>query len=297
MTFKRSTVMFLASGLLAASVAAPLQARTNIEENRPIDPEARIQIDNMAGSIEISSWDKAEVELRGKLGDRVEELEIAETTGGLIIRVHNEDGQRRLDESHLLLRVPVTVNIEAESISADITIENLNNSSMIANSVSGDITIDATTEHLEVESVSGDVVFRGQSSRATIETVSGEIEVDGVEGEVRFTTVSGDLLFKGGSIAQGRFETVSGDLQMELSVAEGGRLNADSMSGDVILLLPGDQQADFSAQTYSGDIRTDFGSVASDQDNHGRSFSHRIGNNGASIRIESFSGDARLKKR
>jgi len=285
-----------ALGVFAVFVLTNAQANTSVEENRPMDPEGRIQVDNMAGSIKVSGWDKAEVEIRGQLGERVDELEITETSGGLRIRVHNQDNQRRLDESHLQLQIPHGASVEMESISADMTVVGLNNDSIILSSVSGDLEVNSQTGHLEAESVSGDVNFVGTAPRLTIETVSGEIEVQGAEGEVRVTTVSGDLVLQGGAVNLGRFETVSGNLELNLAVSDGGRLSADSMSGDVTLVLPADQQAEFSAQSYSGDIRTDFGQVTSSSEMPGRSFKFRQGNNGASIQIESFSGDARLKK-
>lgn len=276
---------------------ASVQALTDIEENRPLDPAGRVQVDNMAGSIAIIGWDKAEVEIRGQLGERVDELEITETGSGLRIRVHNKDNQRRLDESHLRLQVPRGASIELESISADIAIEGIDNDSIILSTVSGDADVNAHSMHLEVESVSGDVSFVGHAPRLTVETVSGEIDVSGAEGEVRVTTVSGDLLLAGGIVSLGRFETVSGHLELNLEVSDGGRLSADSMSGDVTLLLPATQQAEFTAQTYSGEIRSDFGEVSKGSNLPGRSLQFREGDNGASIRIESFSGDARLGKR
>lgn len=288
-------VLALAMPVLAFSAA--VQARTDIDESRQISPDGRIQVDNMAGSIEVRSWNKPEVEIRGELGDRVDELEISKTSGGLRIRVHNQNNQRRLDESHLRLQVPAGVNLELESISADVLVEGLDNSSIVVGTVSGDIEITANTGHLEAESVSGDVSFSGLAPRVTVETVSGEIEVNGASGEVRITTVSGDLLLQGGELSLGRFETVSGDLEVNVQVSDGGRLSADSMSGNVTILLPAAQQAEFSAQTYSGDIRTDFGSVDGEPGGPGRSLDHTVGNNGAVIRVESFSGDARLKKR
>lgn len=291
----------LNAGLLLTAItlanSASVYAQADIEENRPIDPSGRVQVDNMAGSISVTGWDKAEVEIRGELGERVEELEISESGGGLRIRVHNKDNQRRLDESHLRLQVPRGVSIELESISADITVEGLQNDSIVVSTVSGDSDVNAETLHLEVESVSGDVSFAGSAPRLTVETVSGEIDVSGAEGEVRMTTVSGDTMLAGGVLSLGRFETVSGNLELSLEVSAGGRLSADSMSGDVILLLPATQQAEFKAQTYSGKIRSDFGEVSAGAELSGRSFQFREGDNGASIRIESFSGDAHLRKR
>lgn len=290
------THTLVAIGLLALAVPHAVQARTEINENRPISADGTIQIDNMAGSIAVSAWDQSEVEIRGQLGDRVDELEITETSGGLRIRVHNQDNQRRLDETHLRLQLPRGASLELESISADITVKGMENSSILASSVSGDIDIAADTGRLEVESVSGDVRFVGKTPRVSLETVSGEVDAQGVEGEVRVTTVSGDLVLQGGAVSLARFETVSGDLELNLRVSDGGRLSADSMSGDVILVLPAAQQAEFSAQTYSGEIRTDFGVVSKDSGSSGRNLDFTTGNNGASISVESFSGDARLKK-
>jgi hypothetical protein len=68
------------------------------------------------------------------------------------------------------------------------------------------------------------------------------------------------------------------------------------MSGDVRLILPSAQEAEFTAQTYSGDIDTDFGQPGGSSRGPGKSFSFREGNNGASIRIESFSGDISISK-
>jgi DUF4097 and DUF4098 domain-containing protein YvlB len=296
-----ATPAAVVAGILAlgitSSISTIAMAATEVSENRTVEANGRIQVDNMAGSIEITAWDKAEVEIRGQLGDRVEELEIAETSGGLRIRVHNQDNQRRVDESFLRLQVPKGASIELESISADLSAHGLENSSIVMSTVSGDIDISASTGHLEAESVSGDVVFVGSAPRVTVETVSGEVDVQGASGEVRVTTVSGDLLLRGGEVKLGRFETVSGDLQLDVSVADAGRLSADSMSGDVTIVLPPGQQAEFNAQSYSGEIRTDFGRASSDSDMPGRSLKFQEGNNGASIQIESFSGDARLKKR
>ncbi len=293
----QSTLTVFSAAILACSLATAAKASTDVNETRQVSPDARIQVDNMAGTIRVTGWDKPEVEITGELGDRVDELEISEVSGGLRIRVHNQDNLRRIDESHLSLQVPAGAILELESISADMRVEGLDNGSIVASSVSGEIEITANTGHLEAESVSGDVIFSGRTPRVTVETVSGEIDVKGVTGEVRVTTVSGDLVLQGGEISSGRFETVSGDLEADLQVADGGRLSADSMSGDVTILLPASQQAEFSAQTYSGDIRSDFGTVSRESGGPGRNLQFTEGNNGAVIRIESFSGDARLRKR
>ena len=290
MNTKREMMLAAFALLLVPAV----QANSVIEESRPMPVGGLLQVENLAGSIEITTWDKAEVAIGGELGDGVEELQIQESTAGLEIRVRNRKNGHNVNASHLRLRIPVSASLEAESVSADISVLDSQGASLVLNSVSGDLTVEASTERLEMESISGDVTFHGRAPRAAVETVSGEIELRGLEGEMRISTVSGDVELRGAKVDRGRFETVSGDLDMELDVTDGGRLNVQSMSGDVLLALPAAQQAEFSAQTFSGSIRSTFGTVKEGAHGPGRTFSHREGSNGAAIKIESFSGDIRV---
>lgn len=269
-------------------------AGSSVDQNRAVAPDGLVEVENLAGSIEFSAWDKAEVEIRGELGDDVEELEIVESSSGIQIRVRNHRNQRNVEETHLRLTVPVGASVEAESVSADISLEGLSGGSIVFNSVSGDLTVDASSPRVELESVSGDVRFGGATPRAEIETVSGEIDLEGVNGEIMLSTVSGDVRMGGEGINRGRFETVSGDLDLRLDVLDGGRLNVQSMSGNVSLFLPPGQQAEYTAETYSGEIQSDFGSVNRESFGAGSSLSWRQANNGASIQVESFSGDINL---
>ncbi len=270
---------------------AAVEAKTPIDESRPIAADGLVEIDNLAGNIEITTWDKPEVHISGELGDGVEKLEIQESSAGVKVRVHNLQDSNHVSETILRLQLPATVSVEAESVSADMAADGLNGASLVFTTVSGDLSAAAQTRLLDVETVSGDVSFSGTAPRASVETVSGEIQLQGIEGEIAVSTVSGDVSMTGSQIGRGRFETVSGDLQLTLDVADRGRLNVQSMSGDVQLHLRAGQQAEYTAQSYSGDIHSDFGNASADSRGRGQSLSFQAGENGASIQIESFSGD------
>ncbi|MEJ8569493.1 DUF4097 family beta strand repeat-containing protein [Elongatibacter sediminis] len=272
-------------------------AGTEIDETRSMPADGRVQVDNLAGSIDINAWDRNEVRITGELGDGVEELEIGESAQGVTVVVRNRRNQRYVEETRLHLTVPVAASIIAEGVSADISVSGLDGGRFDLSTVSGDIDVEARAARVDVESVSGDVTFRGRTSRISVETVSGEIDLAGVDGEVQVTTVSGDAELEGGTVTVARFETVSGDLDADVDVAGGGRLSADSMSGDVRIVLDDAQQGNFSAQTYSGDIRTDFGAVDAGSRGPGRRLNHREGDGGAIIEIENFSGDIRILRR
>ena len=278
-------------GMLALVLPLAGFGNQEIDETLEMPADGLVQVENLAGVIEFATWEKAEVQIRGEAGDTVEEVEITTTAKGVQVRIHNKKNKRNTDGTDLFLRVPVAASIEADGVSADISVTGSRGENIIFNTVSGDLEVDASPQRMELHSVSGDVEFEGEVGRSTVETVSGEITIVGASGEVSLSTVSGDVTLEAGSLKRGRFESVSGDLNLDLSLEDGGRLSCDSMSGDVNLLLPASQRAEFTAQSYSGGINTDFGKSSRVSKGPGVMLQHREGENGAQIRLETFSGD------
>ena len=289
----------IAAGLGAMAVMLPVTAVSgeDIDKTLNMSTDGLVQVENMVGIIEFSGWDRPEVQIRGEAGDDVEEVEITSTSTGVKIRVHNRSGKRNIEGTDLYLRIPQSASIEADSVSADITVSDNLGERILLNTVSGDLEIDASPELLEMNSVSGDVEFRGTANRSSVETVSGEIALVGPSGEISINTVSGDVSLEAGEVSRGRFESVSGDMTLTLSLGDGGRLSCDSMSGDVKLRLPASQQAEFTAQSYSGDINSEFGSSTRVSKGPGQMLRHKEGDNGAEIRLETFSGDVYIRSR
>lgn len=295
--FPSRTLFTIALGTLV--LAAPLSGfgGQDIDETREMPADGLVLVENVAGQVEFVTWDRAEVQVRGEAGDSVEKVEITANSKGVQVRVRNRKGVRRMDGTNLYLRIPESASIETDSVSADVSVSGSRGESILINTVSGDLEIDARLQRLELKSVSGDVEFEGVSPRSSVETVSGEIALVGISGEISVSTVSGDVSVDAGETSRGRFETVSGDLTLALSLADGGRLSCDSMSGDVELQIPASQQAEFTAQSYSGGIRTDFGDSVRVSKGPGEMLQHRVGDNGAQLRLESFSGDISIRRK
>jgi DUF4097 and DUF4098 domain-containing protein YvlB len=271
---------YCAAAAAAIALASPIAGTCGEEIDQTLEMQAdgMVQVENLAGNVEFASWDRDEVQIRGEAGDDVEEVEITSTSKGVQVRVRNPKNKRRIDGTDLYLRIPEGASIEGEGVSADFKVEGNKGPSIILNTVSGDLQVDASPARMELASVSGDIEFEGKVSRSAVETVSGDIT-------------------KGGEVDRGRFESVSGEMTLTLSITDAGRLNCDSMSGDINLMLPASQQADFNAQSYSGDIHTDFGKSVSVSKGPGTVLEHRVGDNGAKVSLESFSGDISISSR
>lgn len=281
---------------LAVVVPLTVAAAEDIDSTHEMPGDGLVQVENLAGSVEFTTWDRNEVQVRGKVGDDVEEVEIEATSNGIRIEVQNKRNKKRIDATHLHLKIPRQASIEAEGVSADLTVNGCNGDSIRLDTVSGDIEVEAETRKVDIASVSGDVEFEGTADRVTAESVSGDVTLVGVKKEVEASTVSGDVALEGGNLESGRFETVSGELNLMLELIDGGRLNCDSMSGDISLRLPASQQASFSAQSYSGDITTEFGDpMLHSKSPSGSILKAQVGDNGARIRLETFSGDVSIR--
>jgi len=290
-------VMGVSLGVIALMIPVAGFSGEDIDKTLEMPADGLVSVENMVGRIEFVAWDRAEVQIRGEAGDDVEEVEFSATSKGVRVRVRNEKGGHHIDGTDLYLRVPENASIQAESVSADMTVSGSRGDNIVLSTVSGDLEVDSEPNRLEMSSVSGDVEFDGAVSRSIVETVSGEITLTGVAGEINASTVSGDLSLEAGEVSRGRFESVSGDLTLSLSLDDSGRLSADSMSGDLVLKLPGSQDAEFTAQSYSGDIHSDFGESVRVSRGPGVMLEHRAGDNGAEIRLESFSGDILIRSR
>ena len=280
---------------LLALMPLAVVAGQSVDERWDIDAEATVSIENLAGEIVIQAWDKNEARLTGELGDSVDELEIDASRSRLQITVMNRNN-RNVDSTDLKLMVPHGANIDASAVSADIVVSGLDNDKLTASSVSGDVEVEASSQRVSIESVSGDVEFSGHTERISAESVSGDINLSGISGEISATTVSGDMELHAGSIEGAKLETVSGDIIATGELSDNARLSAESMSGDVTIFLPSSQNGLFKAQSFSGRIYTDFGSVQHAKHGPDSHLKYNVGSGGSEVRVESFSGNIKLKK-
>ena len=295
--FKSWPQMVIALVALGLTVPATAMAERFVEETRSLAADGSVRIENEFGDIEIAGWDRNEVRITGDLSDDVRELEIREAGNGLRIRVDYHD-RRSIDGADLDIMVPKGASVESHSVSGDIDAGGLEGELVEMRTVSGDIEVGASAQRLNLNTVSGDIDFSGTASRVSVETVSGEIDLSGVGGEIEASTVSGDVNVHGDALASGEFEAVSGDVEITASLDDGGRLNVSSMSGDIDVYLPSGQEAEFNAQTFSGDISSAFGQARSSSSRGpGKRLEHREGSNGATVTLNSFSGDVTIRKR
>jgi DUF4097 and DUF4098 domain-containing protein YvlB len=311
MTMNKPLSLILALGLALGATAAQADEDRPVNERRPLKADARVEVSNVAGLIQVEAWDKNELHLTGTLSEEVEKLEITGNESRLKIEVKLRRRTRNVEDTILKLKVPAGVSLEAEGVSADVTVRGLRGE-IDASTVSGDVRLDVESKKVEAQSVSGDVTVEAPAAVTHVESVSGDVTVRGAKGEVRGQTVSGDVMVFAQAARRIDVKSVSGDLELDLELTADAEVEAETMSGDVQLSVPRLPDVDVDLETYSGEIARsellpDFRGKQhrqhsrdddddDDDDDEGMEYS-RDGKGPGRVRLHSFSGDIVLKKR
>ncbi|MGY3041506.1 hypothetical protein ACVWWQ_003139 [Rhodanobacter sp. TND4EL1] len=275
----------------------PIQLRHDAAAN------GKVSISNVAGSVNVTAWDRNEVQVSGRLGDGAKPLTITGSNGNLEIKVEpqggsgwfNWGGDSRMGPTTLDVHVPKAASLEVDVVSAPLVIDGMEGGKIQINTVSGKARINARTPSLTVDSVSGGIEQAGHADKAGLQTVSGDILAPGLGPQVELQTVSGRIQAGGGPWQKLSLSTVSGDVQLNGGLAPNGSINVDSMSGDVQLQVPANTNASLHASSFSGDLRSDFGTPTRPEHGPGSSLDARLGNGQGKIHVETFSGDLRVR--
>jgi len=285
---------WLLSGIALLAATSPAAFGSSIDELSAADPAGHVEVTNTSGSVEITGWDRREVEVTGELGKGSERLEFGTSGNVTHIKVVMPERSRGVKESELRIRVPAGSSIAVNTVSADIEVRNVSGAQRLQ-SVSGDIVAGTLSNEVECKTVSGDVVLTGPGSPGifTITTVSGDAELSGVAGEVNAHTVSGDIELVTGTTARSRLRSTSGDLTLTGTLSSDARLDVESISGDVRVNLEGGVNAEFDISSFNGEIRNCFDQEATRTSEYapGRELRFREGAGTARIRIKTLNGD------
>lgn len=287
--------------ILALAVAAGARADRPVDEHRTVNPDATVSIENVAGSVTVSGWERNEVQVTGTLGDDVEKLELSGDSARLKIKVKLPRGDRSWSDRHydaeLEVHVPRGARVETKLVSASVAVSGTSGA-IDLETVSGGVSVQDGGREAEIQTVSGKVDYRGAAEHVTVASVSGGIEVHAAAGDLQASTVSGSVRVEADAAGRTKLESVSGDVAFTGGLKPSSRLMVSSHSGDVELRLPAGVVADFEVSSFSGRIDNDFGPQAERAGRHsrGQELSFSTGSGGPRVSVESFSGAVHLVK-
>jgi DUF4097 and DUF4098 domain-containing protein YvlB len=287
---------------LAVRVALPLFAMTagavhaeEVTKKGPASWKGEVDIVNVAGTVEVVGWERAEVEVRADLGSGVERLDFKTEGERTLIKVVLPKMSGSSGSSDLVVRIPRDSSLNVNTVSADQRISGVRGAQRLQ-AVSGGIDTEFGPGDLEAKTVSGDVVARGVvenkgSARAT--SVSGDIQLDRVGPQLDLNTVSGDMRVRASDrIDRARIKTTNGNLELTGALGNEARIEAEAINGDLRFILRGTIDAEFDIETFNGDIDNCFGPKATRSREYGPGNELRFtqGKGNAQVRVKTLNG-------
>ena len=272
---------------------SPAGAAREINERFVTGSSARLDLSNVSGDIEISGWDKAEIVLTGTL-DPNAELELNHDNKRLDVKVVKKKGARKMRESELFLKVPFQSELSIYAVSSDLDVAGVFGPQRLE-VVSGDISVAGFTRDLKVKSVSGNILLqgKGEPARVSVVSVSGNTTVSDAAGELDITSVSGATRVKEGTFERVQTKSTSGRIEFLGGLTDAGRLDAEVISGKVVINLTGAEAIDVELETFSGNIKNCSGEQAVRKSKYGPGqllqFSRGAANR--DVRVRSLSGN------
>lgn len=292
--------------LIAFLAPGAVFAGTPINETRSVDDDVRIDVSNVKGAVNVTAWEKDEVSISGTLGNGAKRLAVDGEGGHLSVKVEGPDKSKgwlnwgsdsSMEESVLNLKVPRKASLEINVVSAAVVVSDLAGGDVTVDSVSGRVRVGSESRRVRIESVSGDVEFDGKAGEAEVQTVSGDVRARGVGGRTRFETVSGAVrVVASAPLSDTSAGTVSGDIEISGELGKGGRMHIETMSGDVRIGFASNLSARIQAESFSGTLRSDFGTVEKREHGPGSSLDVRVGDGEGDVDVDSFSGDVTLRR-
>ena len=303
---------------VVAFVAAPALAEQKFEEKFaktvPLSKAGQLYLSNVSGEIEVLTWKDAQVKIEALKTSKADTLDKAkENAAKVTIEVTNDADRVSIETKYpkrmggfwggdsinvsvdYKVWIPEQAAVEVKSVSGDVKVAPIGGAAKVK-CVSGNVDLGGAAG-ADVDLVSGDLTLANIAGDAYLKAVSGNIEASGVKGSVEVEAVSGDIQLLNVSGAQTiNAKSVSGNITYTGALNEGGRYEIKTHSGDVRMVVPAGSAFELEANTFSGDIASDFEITVvgkmSPREIHGT-----VGKGGTTVILKSFSGNVDLKKK
>jgi len=275
-----------------------LSAGESVSRSLEADPEGTVEVSVIRGKVKLQGWDQSMVKVEGTLDDHAEELIFERDGNQITLKVKIPRNMSDGKGSDLTIHVPLASELEVSGISTDFRVSGTKGAVEL-NTISGDLVLKGVDGPIDANSISGDVSIKKAAGQVEANTVSGDIKLEGSGKAYELTTVSGDVRLAGSLLSYLEGATVSGDIQIRTSLEPTAKIELDSVSGDISLVLSDDIHARFDLETGpGGDIRNELSEQKPVRAKYtgAEALSLKLGSGGGRVKMETFSGTLSLSR-
>ena len=242
--------MRLTPVLLLVLAAAPLSAQQGQTVSHPASAAAAIRIDNPAGAVRLTGWDRDSISVTTTLGSVSQHLRVGGSRDSLTVTIEGST----LTSADLELRVPAAATLWIRTATGEIDADQLTGR-VTALTIGGRLRVGGRLRSVSGESLEGNIELAADADSATARGGSGTVVLRGSMANAVATSVSGAILVGlTGPLTTGRFESLSGNVSYKGPLRPDGTLEVQSHSGDLDLRMSPTLGATYDIETYGGTI-------------------------------------------
>lgn len=270
--------------------AAQVRVEKVMEENFLLNSTGSFSLANIAGKIEIYSWDKEEVKmLATKSISSWGANDPEEILDNIEIDISSQPQNLKINTRYPALSWVKNARVDYQiwiPLTCTVALE----------SVSGSIQMADHLNRVYAETVSGSIKLNNIMGNLELKTVSGNISAAKISGELRAGSVSGSLVFRDCEGSFPDLHSTSGSIEAELAAIDenASDMSLTTVSGDISLYLPGAASFGLDIKTVSGEISTKFKVLVESVKRN--QIQGEVGVGGINIKLKTISGDISLAK-
>jgi DUF4097 and DUF4098 domain-containing protein YvlB len=267
-----------------------------------VNPKARIDAESFNGNIEITGWDRNEVEISGSKYASTEGLRNA-----IRIDVHNTPDSveiRAIRPSDLsggmgakfTLHVPRSAEVDRVTTSnGPIHVEDVSRAGHLKSS-NGQIKITGVHGEVEAHTTNGPIDAESLDGGVTLKTSNGHIHADRISGSFEAETSNASIVARFDTSPSTPIKTITsnGSIEVTMEKAPLSDIRAATRNSPITIHLPAETSAKITADTSNSSVTCDFDVAGGES-----SKSHlkgNIGSGGHTIELTTSNGHIRIAK-
>ncbi len=277
--------------LIAALAATTLLASPAADTTLAVGKGTRLTVNNHAGRITVTAWNRNEVQVRSTSEDDDAEIRVELSGNEVRVSQRMRYGPTEID---LTINAPAWMAVSLQGVESTITVSGMA-APITARSVEGDVTVSGGTENVSLSSVDGNVRADGVRGNLDIQAVDGDVTVQDLVGTLNIQGVDSDVRLERITSSAVRVSAVDGDIRFSGAIAANGNYGFKTHDGDITIQPVGTLNATVSVSTWSGEFESAM-PVTISGSQEGKRFSFTVGNGSARVDLEAFDGHIRLDK-
>jgi DUF4097 and DUF4098 domain-containing protein YvlB len=264
------------------------------EKQFKVAPGAEVTLDTFDGSVQVDSWDRAEVHV--EIQKRGPDREVADA---LEVRSSQEGNRLRVEAPKpKVMREVLGINASSPSVSFVVRVPqnvrlnvNTGDGSISIDNVNGPVSLRSGDGSIRARRIAGDLTARTEDGSVTVEDASGRVSLESGDGSIRVEGRLEDLQVK------------TGDGSVVVEADEGSAMKANwevsTGDGSITFRVPEGFDAEVDADSRDGRVTSSIAGLESsrDDDDEGDTLKGRIGTGGHTVRLRSGDGSIAVSSR